>query len=76
MTDSKSHEMTDAPKELEQIDTFNQFMVCGVRGGLQIDVGRRISPNEALNLAAWLVALAEPDADHEFSAVLEAVRNC
>ena len=59
------------------IDTLNKFLVS-VRGGC-ITIMRTpdygLTPDEALVLAAYLVALAEPNASHRFSEVLEAVRN-
>lgn len=59
----------------DDIDTLNRSLV-GVRGD-RVVIGRfraELSKAEALNLAAWLVALAE-DEDHAFGPVLEAVRN-
>lgn len=62
------------------IDTFNKFFV-GVHQG-SVVVGRspaRLSPRDALLLAAYLVAMAEivgkPEEDGSFSDWLEAVRN-
>lgn len=55
-------------------DTTNQFMVGGF--GEFVTVLRfstQITRKEALNLAAWLVAIA--DRDDEFSDLLEAVRS-
>ena len=58
-------------------DTFNKFIV-GMNGRGQISVlGLRdlvITKEEALNLAAYLVCLADPLGE-EFTQVLEAVRN-
>jgi hypothetical protein len=34
-----------------------------------------LSPNDALVLAAWIVSLAEPNANHTFEQVKEAVQN-
>ena len=58
-----------------EIDTLNRFLVS-VNGADNIVLLRWrqvISKSDALNLAAWLVALAD-DEDH-FLAVLQAVRN-
>ncbi len=40
-----------------------------LRGGITM------TPDQALVHAAWLVAMAEPFAEHSFAEVLEAVRN-
>ena len=57
------------------LDTTNKFLV-GMRGDgllvLYIPV-RILRKSDALNLAAWLVAMA--DDNDEFPALLEAVRN-
>ena len=58
------------------IDTVNTFLVA--RQGDAVIVQnprRRMTPDEALNCAAWLVALAEHDAQHAFDDVLKAIRN-
>lgn len=56
-------------------DTRNRFLVGG--GALKIifvkPVPREITKDDALNLAAWLVALA--DDDGKFQPLLEAVQN-
>lgn len=60
---------------MKKIDTTNHFLV-GVRGDGLIVVNQPvgvISRERALNLAAWLVALA--DRDDKFEKLLEAVRN-
>lgn len=61
------------------IDTLNRFMVGWHGGGIVIlnvsALQKRISGDEALLLAAHLVAMAEPLASHKFSEVLEAVQN-
>lgn len=62
-------------------DTLNKFAVSST--GDQVVVlmpvhGRALSPQDALILAAWLVALAEPslpDGAPRFAEVLEAVRS-
>jgi hypothetical protein len=61
------------------LDTFNKFVV-GVQGDkvtiMNIAPGTipKLSKPEALNLAAWLVSLADPTGD-EFHKWLEAVQN-
>lgn len=55
---------------METIDTTNRFLV-GARGDSVIIMRRpnaELSKEDALNLAAWLVALADPDGE-EFKAV-------
>lgn len=61
-----------------QIDTFNHFMVAS-RGDKVVILSartgrldRELSQEEVLNLAAYLVAMADP-AGERFKAVLEAV---
>ncbi len=62
-------------EETEQIDTQNKFMV-GINGN-DIVIMRlaqaRLSQADALNLAAWLVALA--DHGDRFDKLLQAVEN-
>jgi hypothetical protein len=61
-----------------EIDTLNRNMV-----GLELGAGdvtvlqprARMTPDEALVHAAWLVAIAEPSASRSFAEVLEAVQN-
>lgn len=59
------------------MDTFNKFAV-GVQGDkitvFNIVGPARISKDEALNLAAWLVSLADPVGD-QFPKWLEAVQS-
>lgn len=61
--------------DVDPIETFNRYGV-GRRGARIVIMGLRaeLSKDEALNLAAWLVALAE-EHDGEFAGLLEAVRN-
>ena len=61
----------------EEIDTFNKFMVGVGRGGLCFIMPPPpfFSKKDALNMAAWLVALAEED-EGEFDAILKAVLIC
>lgn len=56
------------------MDTTNKFMVCAK--GNEFAMLRQpgnMSRDDALNLAAWLVAMA--DRDGKFPAILEAVQN-
>lgn len=60
---------------MADIDTTNKFMV-GLQGD-QLVVMRpiqRLSTDDALNLAAYLVAMAE-EKDGDFARVLEAIQN-
>jgi len=59
-----------------ELDTVNRFIV-GVRGNERVVILRwrvEVSKAEALNLAAWLVALAE-EHDGDFARLLDAVQN-
>ena len=60
-----------------EIDTINMFAVGVCEGKITIysfiPCGARLPKADALNLAAWLVTLAD-DKD-EFPALLEAVQN-
>jgi hypothetical protein len=61
--------------EADDVDTFNRFGV-GMRGGERMVILRfhaELSKREAVNLAAWLVAVAGED--DEFKRVLQAARN-
>ena len=58
------------------METSNKFLV-GAQGeniivGLPMRAAR-MTKEDALNLAAWIVALATPDAEKEFTPVLNAV---
>jgi hypothetical protein len=57
------------------IDTLNRFAVSAQNGRVVIVLFPWVplSPDDALLLAAWLVAIAEPTASQPFAAVLEAV---
>jgi hypothetical protein len=62
----------------DSIDTLNKFCVQQV-GSLGIRIGhprpgKIISTDDALNLAAWLVAIADPTGE-QFPKVLDAVHN-
>jgi hypothetical protein len=60
----------------KEINTINKFAV-GVQGEdiRVLGVVSRMTPNDALLLAAWLVCLADGDADFKFEDVLKAVKN-
>jgi hypothetical protein len=59
------------------MDIMNKFMVAASRSKVCIMNPPRgeMSPDDALLLAAWLVALASPMATEPFEAVLEEVEN-
>jgi len=62
------------------IDTANRFMVGVFRDDLVFlrPVPQKLSKDDALNLAAWIVALADDsggDDDGDFQALLKAIRN-
>ena len=59
---------------LKEVDASNRFLV-GMQGEeiVIFAVGRRLSHDDALNLAAWIVTLADPLGE-EFAEVLKAVR--
>lgn len=62
---------------MSDIDTLNRFMV-GLQGRDVVTLRAlpsRFSPDDAMNLAAWLVSMAEMDATHSFADVLAAVQN-
>lgn len=62
------------PRTIEDLDAANHFFV-GVQGDKIVTLrgSLRLSRDEALNLAAWLVVLA--DRDDEFGLLLEKVQN-
>jgi len=67
--------MPDEPIEPRELDTSNWFFVA--RGGDRIflaTVPDVLERDEALNLAAWLVSLADPR-DETFPRLLAAIRN-
>lgn len=70
--------MSDQNSDSTSVDTTNRFMVGGVGDEILIlappMAGLPISRELALNLAAWLVALADFE-DDRFPEVLEAVRS-
>ncbi len=59
------------------IDTTNKFMVCAGGNGIWVmrlsGLVGSVSPDDALLLAAYLVALAEHGASNAFADVLKAV---
>lgn len=61
------------------IDTANKFQVGSFGGNRLIILGIPpvfgMTPDDALNLAAWLVAIAEPMGNRKFAEVLEAVKS-
>jgi hypothetical protein len=64
------------------IDTMNKFGVCvaSFKGEKHLFLMTSpqtpyISADDALNLAAWLVAIAEDSASHTFAEVLEAIQS-
>lgn len=62
---------------MDEIDTLNKYGVgmSGARINMLMPPRGTMSPDDALNLAAWLVAMAEGMTNTEFTDVLEAVRN-
>jgi len=56
----------------------NKFAVgvLGDRIGILKTPDRYLSKEEALNLAAWLIALSTLDYEKEFLPLLKAVQNC
>jgi hypothetical protein len=61
---------------MPEIEVANKFGVGGFDHKIVVTLRLHpLLPDEALNLAAWLVALAEPDATNTFAEVLEAVRS-
>lgn len=61
----------------QPINTLNEFIVASTRNGLVLMNPPRgsFSADRALVLAAWLVAMAEHQASHTFTEVLEAVQS-
>ncbi len=59
------------------VDTFNKYIV-GRHGKDVVIVNRPtgpMSPDDAMNLAAWLVSVAEHDASETFEEIFNAVQN-
>ena len=62
---------------MSKIDTTNRYLVAAKADGsvvIMFQPLRAMSKNDALLLAAWLVAIADPLGD-DFKAVLEAVQS-
>lgn len=59
---------------VRDVDTFNRFLVGshGEEVVMLVRVPQRLAREDALNLAAWLVAITDPAGD-DFRAVLDAV---
>ena len=57
----------------DEIDSTNKFCVTAIRDEVAVLAlpGRQLTRTEALNLAAWLVAVA--DVDDQFNAILSKV---
>jgi hypothetical protein len=67
----------DPTSSIRPIDTFNKFFVCSGRDdgvGFLKPVPSMLTRDDALLLAAYLVAMADPCQD-QWPAVLEAVHN-
>lgn len=64
---------------MNQIDTLNKFAVAASGRGIIMLLppsrGASITPDDALLLAAWLVAIAEHEASNTFEDVLKAVQS-
>jgi len=64
---------------MDNVDDDLDFNAAGVgRRGARVVILKwraEMSTREAVNLAAWLVALGDADADDEFKRILEAARN-
>ena len=58
------------------MDTLNKFAVGALDKSVVVLIPPQgpVSPDDALLLAAYLVAIAEPSASHPFADVLAAVR--
>lgn len=58
------------------IETINDQLVSMGDGHIVVMMPKRkMTPDDALRHAAWLVAMAEPMASSKFSEVLKAVQN-
>ena len=62
---------------MSEIDTTNKFMVAVQADNVVVlrPLPKVFTPDDAMLLAAYLVALAEHKASHPFQAVLDAVCN-
>lgn len=62
--------------ELQFIDTCNRFLVATSGDGQRVSLlpaGGIISREEALNMAAWIVALTDPE-QREFQRLLDGIK--
>lgn len=62
--------------ELQFLDTCNRFLVATSADGQRVSLlpaGGIISRAEALNMAAWIVALTDPE-QREFARLLDGIR--
>jgi len=70
-------EKAEPPTKIEEIDTSNRFLVGSKAGGEKIAImvlHVEISKEQALNLAAYLVAISDISPDHrEFKRYLDAI---
>jgi hypothetical protein len=59
------------------IDTMNKFLVASLDGGIVFlkPLPQRMTPDDALLLAAYLVSMAEHEASNDFADVLKAVQS-
>lgn len=78
--DDQGYVFDSGDPEAEPISTLNDFAVCASGSGSRLAFGvlRRpfnMTADEALRMAAWLVAMAEPYAKYQFRDVLEAVQS-
>jgi hypothetical protein len=62
---------------MPEIETFNKFMVGSGRDGVVIGgaIPRKLTAEDALLLAVYLVCMAELHTDMRFTDVLKAVEN-
>ncbi len=62
---------------MAEIETMNKYLVASVKGGVIIGNPSRavLTPDDALLLAAWLVAIADGEGTHKFEDVLNAVQS-
>jgi|GEM_PF-4653019 len=73
----KTHPLANLPSLAEKtLDTSNQFLVGAVPGKDMITIismGARLTKAQAVNLAAWLKVIADPDGK-EFDRVEEEIK--
>ncbi len=58
----------------DELDILNRFMVAKQGDNLRVMLPVVATPDQALAHAAWLVAMAEPFASHDFAEYLKAVQ--